>query len=412
MGRYVGRLAVLLAIALALGAAPVRADEDGGDAESHSFKEAFTKGTLSALLRYRFEFVDQDGFENDAKASTLRATLGYRTLPWHHVSLFVEFETVQAIGDDDSYNNLGDKDLHNGVTDHPVVADPELTQVNQGYLQLDFTDTVVRIGREGINLDDQRFVGTVGWRQNDQTFDGITLQNTSVPDSTISYAFVDNVNNIFGGHRGMTSHLLHGDFGLSKVGRLNVFGYWLDYDDLDQSGASTATWGARLNGSPALGGDWKLIYDAVFASQSDTGDNPASVDATYYRAELGARVPAIWFKAGQEMLSGDEDGKFITPLATLHKFNGWSDKFLGTPATGLVDTYLKVGGKHSALGWTVAYHDFASDSASLDYGTEIDAQVTYKSSWEQLFGLKGAAYDADTHSVDTTKIWFFTQYKF
>ncbi len=44
---------------------------------------------------------------------------------------------------------------------------------------------------------------------------------------------------------------------------------------------------------------------------------------------------------GYELL-GSDDGvaAFQTPLATLHKFNGFADQFLVTPAGGLQDIYF------------------------------------------------------------------------
>ena len=60
----------------------------------------------------------------------------------------------------------------NGKTTYPAVADPETYEINR--LQLTNTRipmTTVTLGRQRIVLDDQRFVGNVGWRQNEQTFD-------------------------------------------------------------------------------------------------------------------------------------------------------------------------------------------------------------------------------------------------
>ena len=74
----------------------------------------------------------------------------------------------------------------NGITDRPVVADPTGTDVNQALILYRGIDsTLIRAGRQRINLDNQRFVGAVGWRQNDQTYDGISLSNTSLPERVV-----------------------------------------------------------------------------------------------------------------------------------------------------------------------------------------------------------------------------------
>ena len=106
-----------------------------------------------------------------------------------------------------------------------------------------------------------------------------------------------------------------------------------------------------------------------------------------------------------------DDGSFSTPLATLHKWNGWADKFLVTPPKGLRDLFVRLDGKLGIATWTVRYHDFESDQDSESYGTELDAEVLFKTPWNQGFGLTGAVYDADGYAEDTTKLWFYTTYK-
>ena len=69
---------------------------------------------------------------------------------------------------------------------YPVVADPESYEINR--LQLTNTsiiDTTITLGRQRIVLDDHRFVGNVGWRQNEQTFDALRVVNKHIPNLTI-----------------------------------------------------------------------------------------------------------------------------------------------------------------------------------------------------------------------------------
>ena len=46
---------------------------------------------------------------------------------------------------------------------------------------------------------------------------------------------------------------------------------------------------------------------------------------------------------GIEYLEGNGTIGFSTPLATLHKFQGFADVFLTTPASGITDAYGKLG---------------------------------------------------------------------
>jgi hypothetical protein len=78
------------------------------------------------------------------------------------------------------------------------------------------------------------------------------------------------------------------------------------------------------------------------------------------------------FGAGSEFLSGDANKtgqSYTTPLATLHKFNGWADQFLGTPDDGLEDAYVKFSTKLADYKLTVMYHDFSAEDSGNDYGS-------------------------------------------
>jgi hypothetical protein len=131
---------------------------------------ALAGGEVGLDSRHRIELVDEDGFSEDAEALTLRTRLNYRSGSWNGLDFLVEFSDVRAIGLDDYNAGAGatpDK------TDFPVVADPEDTRVNHAWIGLQPGDALtVRLGRQRIKLDNDRFVGNVGWHQNEQTYDG------------------------------------------------------------------------------------------------------------------------------------------------------------------------------------------------------------------------------------------------
>ena len=142
-------------------------------------------------------------------------------------------------------------------------------------------------------------------------------------------------------------------------------------------------------------------------------NNPNNIDAEYIRADLGVKISKVTIAAGYELLGGSaEDGQFRTPLATLHKFNGWADKFLNTPTDGLQDLSLSVTavlGKFKLLG---VYHDFSADTGGYNWGSEIDAAVIYTAPWKQQFAIKYAGYSATDHATDTDKLWIWTSWGF
>ncbi len=391
------------------------AKDDGDEARKPtSLREALEAGKYYVAFRYRLEQVGDDApavRDKDALASTLRTVLGYRSKSFAGFSFFLEAENVTAIGNDQLYRNAGAGDLGNGVTGRPVVADPEITEINQALLQLEAGGTTLQAGRREITIDNHRFVGHVGWRQNHQSFDNFTFLNSSLAKVDFSYHFIHNVNRIFGDNKPMESHLGHAAIDLGNSGKLSLYAYLLDYDNPGDSVLSTDTFGIRYTGSSPWGSG-KLLYNLEYADQSDGGDNPLNVSAAYYLAEVAGAFPKVTVKAGYEVLEGSlGSGRVTTPLATLHAFNGWADKFLSTPATGLEDLYLNLSGSIKKAKWMAVYHDFSANSGSRDYGTELDLQLTYKADWGQTFGIKAAFYDADTHAFDSDKVWFWTAFR-
>jgi len=396
--------ALLLAPALPLVAEEVE--------EEITLAEAVTKGKPILTFRYRYENVDEDDrFDKPAHASTLRTTIGYRSLAWKGLSFLVEAENVTVIGND-LYNNIGHGSLNNGVTDRPVVADPALTDINQAYLQWQNSANKLQLGREEIIIGDARFVGNVGWRQHHQSFDALTFANSSLERVDIFYSYMSKVNRINGSVFDMSSNVLNVGFKLGNVGKLSLYTYLLDYSQSQNYGLSTSTWGAEFAGKYAVTDNTSVLYEIEYAQQGDYADNPNSIDVPYYFLMAGGAFKPLTVKLGYEVLGGSAtDGQFSTPLATLHKFNGWADRFLRTPVDGLQDLYLQLNGKFGPMGWTVVYHSFGAETGGANYGDEFDFNLGYTAPWKQSFGFKGAFYNADEFSVDVSKFWLWTSYK-
>jgi hypothetical protein len=211
----------------------------------------------------------------------------------------------------------------------------------------------------------------------------------------------------------MQSHVLDATIDLGRAGKLAPYAIRLDYDADARAVLSTTTWGARWDDTLSPGKSWSVPLHAEAALQRDTADNPADVDAEYWRLEATARRKVMAFGVGLEMLGGaPDDGAFQTPLATLHKFNGWADLFLTTPPDGLFDVYASFSGKREALAWTLVFHDFESDAGATSYGSEIDLELVWTAPWKQALGLAWAGYDADDFATDTSKLWVFSSYRF
>ena len=238
-------------------------------------------------------------------------------------ALYAEVEDVSPVGEA-LYNNAGAGELGNRRTDRPVVADPDLTDLNQAGVRYTAAGTTVRAGRQEILLDDQRFVGNVGWRQNHQSFDAIRVESSDLPATTLNYAFINGVQGIRGGDVPVASHVLNAAFAVRASTRLVGYAYGVDYEHDPMR--STATFGVELSGSLEQRAG-RVLYELEYADQRAAAANPLQIDASYLHVMGGGEVRGVTMTAGWERLGGSPTaGQFNTPLATLHPFNGWADR--------------------------------------------------------------------------------------
>lgn len=385
----------------------------GQTEQAESIDDALLYGTPHFSLRYRYEHVEDDRFGQDADASTMRLRLNYRTGTWRAWSAFTELDYVGELFVNDFNSGAGTSSLSRNQ--FPVVADPKGADLNQLYLDYGgIADARIRVGRQRILLDDQRFVGGVGWRQNEQTYDGISGLYKTSPNLELFYAYLSQVNRIFGdrsivGSVDTNTHLLNAKIGLGKQWLLVPFYYYIDNDIAASS--STETVGLRASGKTEFGAS-KISLLATYAAQSSITNNPINYDADYYHVLLAwvPPVKGLSLEFGIEALGGDQlnpGQSFRTPLATLHAFQGWADQFLATPDAGLSDRYVRA--EYQFGDWSVqgAYHDFEAEDGAAKWGNELNLSANKKLNDRFSLLLKLAVFNAtDPRFADVNKAWF------
>jgi hypothetical protein len=364
-------------------------------------------GTTTLQWRARVESVDDAAFANDATAATLRTRLTWVSPARRDWQFSVEVDDIRAL-DTESYNSTT-----NGQTLRPVIADPVDTELNRAVLEWKQPKFDLALGRQRLLLDNQRFIGNVGWRQNEQTYDGALLRWHASPAVDVSLAWISNVNRVFGPRSGNQSANWHGDSAIlharAKLGRLgdvSAFSYALDFDNA--AGNSATTSGLLWSGVADLGRRWKMPWSASIASQRDRGGNPVDYSASYWQIELGVRRGPATLRLGQEHLAGDAvlaNHRFQTPLATLHAFQGWADKFLITPPQGIDDRYLTLETTIRGVVAQAQWHDFRAAAGSGRYGQELDLSLSRKFGKRYELLGKYADYSASGFSSDTRKAW-------
>lgn len=399
-----------------------------------------------ADIRLRYEWVDQAATTTPppagwttANAITARARLGFETGKAWNTSLLVEGEFLTPI----ETNYRSDNSVP-GFTKYPVVADPEAYEVNRfQFTNTSIANTTITLGRQRINLDDQRFVGNVGWRMNEQTYDSLRVVNKPFGGNfTIDVTYANRINRVYGADS--PQGVYKGDFEFinlayqfGTLGKLTAFDYLLHFDPLlpadfpglttaqanplNPARSSTQTYGLRFAGTKAVS-KIKLNYTASYAKQEDYGANPTgNFDNSYYLGELTGTFRQFTLGGGIERLGGDGTRGFSTPLATLHKFQGWVDKFLTTPDRGIKDTYatgtyaIKGVGPFETISLNLVYHDYVSTRDDISYGHEMNYQLAAK--WQRLtttikygdYGIgapvRAVQGNAATLLTDTKKFW-------
>jgi Alginate export len=406
-------LVTLLALALIAAAASA----DTADEVVDGLAVPIVGGIVKLDIRARYEYADIDEL-SASNAATVRTRLGYGTQPWEGLSAYAELENIAAADHDDYFDGIPPNSR-----DQSVIADPPDTQMNQAYLLVDrpdFGKTSVKGGRQRIVLDDQRFIGNVGWRQNEQTYDGVWAQSGLFTERlTLGYGYIADVRRIFGneGPRSTrdydsNSHLARVAYDVAPWFQPVGFAYLLDLRDAP--GQSSNTFGLRATGTAPFAEDWSVVYQATYAYQTDGGTsggtNPVNYHAHYALGDLALGFrPLGAIGAGYELL-GSDDGRarVVTPLATAHKFTGWADAIDNVGAEGIQDAYVYVS---PALPWKVIgqviYHQFWSHDRGRDYGHELDAVLSRKFGAYLTVLAKAAWYeDGSTASPpDTTRLW-------
>ncbi|MES2013351.1 MAG: alginate export family protein [Pseudomonadota bacterium] len=445
--------------------------EDAPETE-YTLLDSIKQGKPLTNFRLRYESVDQDLFQpapnatkklDTANAFTLRSLIGWQTAPFHNFSFAAQITDVHEFNDDfnDKRGNVNEP----GKTKYPAIVDPGYTDINQLYV--DWTgikNTKLRLGRQQVNLDNVRFIGDIGFRQNMQVFDGVSVLNKSIPDTEIFAAHFDKVRQINTELRSGNIDIVNAKYRISPSESLVGYGYFVDVANLSQNNGSTAaastaaqggnglgpnqdlpasksattdasskTFGARLDGVRKIDDNWKVLYTAEYAKQDNYQGGSSFIDAHYFKLGGGAMYDVWSLRVDQEVLSSNH-GKygFQTPLGTNHLFQGWADQFLVTPRQGIKDTFVTFAGSIEKAKLLAEYHVFKSDEkfATLNgqlgdkYGTEFDASVAYPFTANVMGKLEYAkfmeddVYGTTTASTNTARkgdkeiIWATAMYTF
>lgn len=370
-------------------------------------KEVKTSDWLKPLLdvRMRYEYGDVENLDT-SNALSMRVRAGMQTKSFHGFSALVDGEFTRAAIDDYSGGARGAEPFEPKKT---VIGDPETTELNQAYLQYQGWDTTVKAGRQRIKYDNDAFIGNVGWRQNEQTYDAFSLSNQSVPGLSMSYAYLGQVNRIFGSdasapitatgfnvdHYDSDTHLFNASYkGITNL-TLGSYLYLMDFEEIPAYDNQTVGFSAKTN---ALG----LVLYGELAYQDKAGFGSDS-EAMYFHGTMNKNIGNQSLTIGLEHLAAG----FKTPLATLHAFNGFADVAKNQRANGshngIMDAYLT----HSipicfGMKWINTAHMMGDDELTAGYGWEFDSVLSKKFNDNLLALAKLAVFKSNGDIISGT----------
>jgi hypothetical protein len=371
--------------------------------------EAVLPDGLVVDLRYRDAHIDQAGFADSANANTLRITLGYLMQFAPQWSGYAEGTRVVVFGD--NYNSGA-----NGRTKLPAEGDPPSSEISSAWLGFNNGTVQARLGRQYVNLDNQRFFTSGLWRQNPQSFDAVNASWSLATGTTLQYLHLDKALRSVGHDYpdptqstwSLDANLFHFEQKL-PLGRLAGYDYLVENDTTARYSWRTA--GLRWTGSQTLA-TGVFNWAAEGARQSSWRNNPSHYDADYHLLDASYGTTSIAIRLGDELLGGDGRNAFSSPYGSNHGFDGWTNQFKNTPPKGLEDRYAGAFGKIAAQWtWSILAHNFFAARGEQRYGSEVNALLGYDLRNGFSVEANYANYHRNTFGASERALWLTLEYR-
>jgi len=356
-------------------------------------------------FRPRWEHVEikNDGKKTaDALTTRIASRLEFRFKNW---KVFGELTAVLLLNRKFSPSKAG----------YEFVAEEERVRPTEFGLFYSSSLLNAKAGRFRINLNNQRFIGSVDWRQMPQTFDALYISMQTFKTFKGEFFYIL-------GRKGVLNSLStdtfkkNQPFNYSPVVNLvykplKELTFKLYYIDLKRN---SLTIGGILNLN-------KLFFNfrGEYASQKNklVGKN-----TDYFHLKLNKNFSKFSLTLGWEYL-----GKYlITPLATLHKFNGWNDVFLKYTAIdnayGLKDFYISSSIFTSVGTLVFTLHNFRSvktlPTSTRKFGNEYDFLYKVAPIKKLNLVMKSGIYNPEKENCSefyckrSFKFWIMLNYLF
>jgi hypothetical protein len=299
----------------------------------------------------------------------------------------------------------------------PLIPDPPGTEVNQAFIATELSNLTLKLGRQRVNFDNQRFVGGNGFWQNEQTFDALLGKINLLSNSNFTYSYIINSNRIFGDKGG--KHLADDDVVYGTEPGLRPANFWGDHkhrshlarlewnewdytrivayayaiDNRDMPGTSNDTLGLSYTWRYKAGAiNYRAQLESAIQKRPEIADTP---NLAYYFADFGVGAGAYEVNGRYEVLGGKNSVSFATPLGSLHNFSGWADEVTNYVSEGLKDFSVGLLWRSSPFRVETRYHTFHAYQNGDALGTEFDFDLTYKPARKHSVSIRVAYFKPD-----------------
>ena len=416
--------ATLLRVVALLGTACIMTPASADELASESVQgialrlsAALVDGSPLLELRPRYNVITETTKALSTDAMTLRTLVGWRSAPARDLRLTAQAILTGIVGP----HRLNDDPRRSASSPYPLLPEPARQGVNEFHVEYRGFDTAkLRLGRQILKLDDERFISDVDFRQTPQLFDGLTISSQGLPGAEVIVGHYRRIRNVLGATSAVRLTVAHGAWNPAPGHSLIAYGYW---HDSATTGAQTGfannaqrIVGLRAEGEAPLFDGVRTNYLGEIAWQHAIGDGDARIAGRYFRVGAGIGSDTWTVRADhEEKGSRRGDYGFQTPLSDYYAFNGWALQFTTTPRAGIRDSWLTLRGALGPVEARAEHHRFRSAWGALDFGTEWDASLAYQLRPDTQARLQLARFRAgrDTPEHNTVnKTWLTVTYRY
>ncbi len=407
---------IVLAASVLLGA-----DVAAQQVQADSLADAITAGRLLLELRPRYADIWDAGLNERGHAWTIRSIAGWQTATFEDFRAVVEGIHTDVV--DAHHISVASSQYYVDLS-YPLLPDPRETDTNRAYFEyVGLPDTRVRLGKQPIRLDNERFFSDVDFRQTPMLFNGLTLVNNSLPDMEVYAALLNRIRTVFATQTRTRIWLLRVAYSPAQDQSIAAYGFGLNQpqtgSDTDLADNSHQVFGLRAEGAVPIGRGFAALYTAEAAHQRHYAGGDPLIEANYWRLGGGAVLPrlaGLGVRIDREVKASNAGQyAFQTPFEDSYAFNGWALQFTSTPQTGLRDTWLSVRAQPGRFTLVAEAHRFGATFGGLDYGNERDLRVTYAVTSSLTLKLQHARFRAGDPAADfydVTKTWLSLTYDY